>query len=234
MKLVVSGPNAIGAAVEFGLPIHRCWATQSKNIPEAFQKLPFKRASLSDLDGILRHKNHQGLAAEVSIKLPTWHEVVDAAIANGQPLVIAENIEDPHNLGAMVRAAVGLGAAGLLVAKRRAASLTDAVVRSSAGVALRYPPVTCSGSIPALVQQLNRQMIPTIGLSLQGEDFRVVRQRLDGQHLFALVIGNEARGLTRLTAERCQELAKIDLHTDVESLNASVACAVSLALLTQI
>ena len=113
----------------------------------------------------------------------------------------------------------------------RAARLTDAVVRASAGVALAYPPVQCSGSIAALALDLQRENWNVVGLSLEGQDIRSVAAALDRSRPTALIIGNEDKGMTKLTSERCTHLARIELNPAVESLNASVACAVALALL---
>lgn len=231
MRLIVSGPNAVEQAALSGLHVHRAWCVPKREVPNAARKLPFRPAQMGELDGILHHRNHQGIAVEVELEVPGLDGILSQAVEECGTLVIAEQIEDPHNLGAMIRSSMGLGALGVVVAKHRAAGLTDAVVRASAGVALAYPPVQCSGSIAALALDLQRENWNVVGLSLEGQDIRSVAAALDRSRPTALIIGNEDKGMTKLTSERCTHLARIELNPAVESLNASVACAVALALL---
>lgn len=141
---------------------------------------------------------------------------------NEPPLyVLLDGIEDPHNLGAIIRTANTAGVHGVVVPSRRAAGLTPAVERASAG-ALEYVPVARVANIHQAMRDLGKHGVWTVGLDAGADrDYTAADYRLPT----ALVIGGEGKGLSRLTRELCDTAVRIPMRGDIASLNASVAGA---------
>ena len=135
--------------------------------------------------------------------------------------IILDGIEDPHNLGAILRTADAVGAHGVIIPKRRAVGLTAAVSRTSAG-AVEYIPVARVSNIPQSIKHLRQEGIWTVGVDMAGEkDYT----QADYHQSVALVIGAEGKGLSRLVEERCDQIVSIPMKGHIDSLNASVAAA---------
>jgi 23S rRNA (guanosine2251-2'-O)-methyltransferase len=139
-------------------------------------------------------------------------------------LVVVAEVTDPHNLGAIMRSALGAGATGLVIGKRRSAPLTAAALKVAAGAA-EYLPVAVVASVAQAVGEFARRGVWTIGLDVRG-DVSVFDLEIADQPL-ALVAGAEGRGLSPLLRRRCDALCRIPLYGPVESLNVSVAVAVA-------
>ena len=185
-----------------------------------------QRVPRGKLDDIARETRHQGVLAYVSAKPYAELDDLIELARRRKPglLVILDGLEDPHNLGSVIRTAEGSGAAGVVIAKRRAVPLTGTVAKASAG-ALEHVEVA---RVPNLNQALDR---------LKAAGFWVVGAAPDADQNYyeadftaptAVVIGGEAEGLSRLTAERCDILVKIPMQGRVGSLNAGVAAGVLL------
>lgn len=136
-------------------------------------------------------------------------------------IFILDEIEDPHNLGAMIRTANLCGAHGVIIPKRRAAGLTAAVVKASAG-AINYTPVAKVTNIAKTIESLKEKGIWFVCADMDGEV--MYRHNLTGP--IGLVIGNEGNGVSRLVKEKCDYIAAIPMKGDIDSLNASVAAGV--------
>ena len=135
--------------------------------------------------------------------------------------IILDGIEDPHNLGAILRTADAVGAHGVIIPQRRAVGLTAAVSRTSAG-AVEYIPVARVSNIPQSISHLRQEGIWTVGVDMAGDkDYT----QADYHQSVALVIGAEGKGLSRLVKERCDQLVSIPMKGHITSLNASVAAA---------
>ena len=135
--------------------------------------------------------------------------------------IILDGIEDPHNLGAILRTADAAGVHGVIIPRRRAVGLTAAVSRASAG-AVEYVPVARVGNISQAISNLSKEGIWTVGVDMTGdEDYT----RADYRQPVALVIGAEGKGLSRLVKERCDLLVSIPMKGHIASLNASVSAA---------
>ena len=135
--------------------------------------------------------------------------------------VILDGIEDPHNLGAVLRTADAAGAHGVIIPQRRAVGLTASVSRASAG-AVEYIPVARVRNIPQSIRHLQQVGVWTIGIDMSGDKNYT---QADYRQPVALVIGAEGKGLSRLVKERCDQIVTIPMKGHVSSLNASVAGA---------
>lgn len=168
--------------------------------------------------------NHQGvIAVSASADYVSADEIFDAITGNAL-LVVLDGVEDPRNLGAVLRVVEGAGADGVFIPERRAVGLTETVAKSSAG-AIEYVKVAKVVNINRLIEELKERNIWTIGTSAEAE---MNYTDWDWTQASALVLGGEGKGLHRLTAEKCDVLVKIPMHGKVESLNVSVACGVIL------
>ncbi len=138
--------------------------------------------------------------------------------------MILDGVEDPRNLGAVLRSVEGAGADGVFIPERRAAGLTETVAKSSAG-ASEYVKVAKVSNVNRLIEKLKENNVWVVGTSA---DANLDYTDWDWKRASALVLGGEGKGLHRLTAEKCDALVKIPLHGKIESLNVSVACGVIL------
>ena len=141
----------------------------------------------------------------------------------GEPpfLLFLDNIEDPHNLGAIIRTANLAGAHGVVIPKRRAVGLTATVAKTSAG-ALNYTPVAKVTNLGQTIEELKNRGMWFVCADMNGE----VMYRLDLKGPIGLVIGNEGEGVSRLVKEKCDFVASIPMKGEIDSLNASVAAGV--------
>lgn len=167
---------------------------------------------------------HQGVIAQAAAY--EYAEVEDilqlAEQKKEAPFIfILDEIEDPHNLGAIIRTANLCGAHGVIIPKRRAAGLTAAVVKASAG-AINYTPVAKVTNIAKTIEDLKEKGIWFVCADMNAEV--MYRQNLTGP--IGLVIGNEGNGVSRLVKEKCDYAAAIPMKGDIDSLNASVAAGV--------
>lgn len=167
---------------------------------------------------------HQGvIAVAAAYEYAEVEDMLAAAKAKGEPpfLILLDNIEDPHNLGAIIRTANLSGAHGVIIPKNRAVGLTAAVARASAG-ALNYTPVAKVTNLAQTIEELKKQGLWFVCADMGG----TVMYDLDLKGSIGLVIGNEGEGVGRLVKEKCDMIAAIPMKGDIDSLNASVAAGV--------
>lgn len=167
---------------------------------------------------------HQGVIAQAAAyEYAEMDEIFAKAEEKGEApfIFILDEIEDPHNLGAIIRTANLAGAHGVIIPKRRAAGLTATVVKASAG-ALNYTPVVKVTNIAQTIEDLKKRGLWFVCADMNGET--MYRLNLTGP--IGLVIGNEGEGVSRLVREKCDYIASIPMHGDIDSLNASVAAGV--------
>ena len=167
---------------------------------------------------------HQGVIAQAAAyDYSEMEDIFKLAEEKGQPpfVVILDNIEDPHNLGAIIRTANLAGAHGVIIPKRRAVGLTATVVKSSAG-AINYTPVVKVTNIVKTMEELKERGLWFVCADMGGET--MYNLNLTGP--IGLVIGNEGEGVSRLVKENCDFVASIPMSGDIDSLNASVAMGV--------
>lgn len=167
---------------------------------------------------------HQGvIAMAAAYEYASVDDILEAARSKGEePFVfLLDNIEDPHNLGAIIRTANLAGAHGVIIPKRRAAGLTATVARTSAG-ALNYTPVAKVTNLSAVIEELKKEGLWFVCADMGGE----IMYKLNLKGPVGLVIGNEGEGVSRLVKEKCDMTASIPMKGDIDSLNASVAAGV--------
>lgn len=176
------------------------------------------------LDAICGDSRHQGVAAQVSAyEYSTIDAMLKKAEEKGEPpfLIFLDGIEDPHNLGAIIRTACLAGAHGVVITRHRAAGLTSTVVKASAG-ALNYVPVAKVTNLGRTMDDLKKQ-----GMWFACADMDGTRMYdLDLTGPIGLVVGNEGEGVSRLVRDKCDYVASIPMKGEIDSLNASVAAGV--------
>jgi len=176
------------------------------------------------LDQLSETGKHQGvIAMAAAYEYSDIEDMFKLAEEKGEPpfLVLLDNIEDPHNLGAIIRTANQAGAHGVIIPKRRAVGLTATVAKTSAG-ALNYTPVAKVTNLAATIEELKERGLWFVCASMEGETM----YNLDLKGPMGLVIGSEGEGVSRLVKEKCDFIAKIPMFGNVDSLNASVAMGV--------
>ena len=176
------------------------------------------------LDQLSETRAHQGVIAQVAAyEYSTVEEILARAEEKGEPpfLILLDNVEDPHNLGAIIRTANLAGAHGVIIPKRRAVGLTSTVAKTSAG-AINYTPVAKVTNIVRTIEELKEKGIWYVCADMGGETM----YDLDLTGPMGLVIGNEGEGVSRLVREVCDFTASIPMKGDIDSLNASVAAGV--------
>lgn len=188
------------------------------------KKIVIKEADRHKLDELAEDKNHQGVVAVVSDY--RYHELEDvlADLKKREEtpfFIILDEIEDPHNLGAIIRSAEGAGASGVIIPKRRSAGVTQTVEKASAG-AVSYLPVIKVTNLAATVERLKQEGIWIYSLDMNGETYH----KTDLKGSIALIVGNEGKGISRLLKEKSDFTLSIPMLGKIGSLNASVAASV--------
>lgn len=191
------------------------------------KKIPVQDVERAYLDNLAEGANHQGVLAFVSAKdYVEVEDILAAAKDKGEaPLILLlDEIEDPHNLGAILRSADGAGAHGVIIPKRRSAGLTETVAKASAG-AVEYVPVARVSNIAQTIEFLKKQGLWIVGTEAQGEKV-YWEQDLSGP--LGIVVGSEGKGIGRLIKEKCDFLVRIPMKGRISSLNAGVATSLIL------
>lgn len=228
----IEGRNAVLEAFRSGRTVDRLYVQENVNdgpvmsiLREAAKhETIVNRVSRERLDQMSQTHQHQGVIAQAAAyAYATVEEILEKAKASGEApfIFILDNIEDPHNLGAIIRTADQAGAHGVIIPKRRSCGLTATVVRTSAG-AVNYVPVAKVTNIAATIEELKKEGMWFVCADMDGET--MYRQNLTGP--MGLVIGSEGEGVSRLVKEKCDLTASIPMKGHIDSLNASVAAGV--------
>lgn len=187
--------------------------------------IPVKEVDPRRLDSLCG-PHHQGIAAVAACKeYATLEELFALAESRGEPpfFIVCDELEDPHNLGAILRTAEAAGAHGVVIPKRRSAGLTSAVYKASAG-AVEYVPVARVANIAEALREMKKRGVWIYGLDMDGEPW--CSAELSGA--MALVVGSEGQGIGRLVKEQCDFILSLPMYGRISSLNASVACGIVL------
>ena len=231
-EFTIEGRNAVIEAFRSGKPIDKIFILDScQDGPvstikrEAAKKdVMIKYVTKERLDQMSETGKHQGVIAyAAAYEYAELEDVFAKAKAKGEDpfIIILDNIEDPHNLGAIIRTANLAGAHGVIIPKNRAAGLTATVARTSAG-ALNFTPVVKVTNISKTIQELKNQGLWFVCADMGGTEM----YKLNLKGPIGLVIGNEGSGVSRLVRENCDMIAAIPMKGDIDSLNASVAAGV--------
>jgi len=184
--------------------------------------VPIRREPRVTLDRLTQNGNHQGVLAITSAADYADADDLLTSITPQTLFVLLDGVEDPHNLGAIIRTAECAGATGVIVPERRAAHLTDIVAKTSAG-AVNYLPVARVTNLAVFIESLKKLNVWVIGVEQSGA---TNYHEFDYSGPIALVFGGEGSGLHRLVRERCDVLVSIPMRGKVSSLNVSVAVGV--------
>src|SRR5271168_1042023 len=228
----LTGIHAVREAISSGRALERILVARGRRgdrIEELVRLarqhgVPVRFEERSQLDRIAGRDEHQGVVALAAAKRVSTLRDIIADAGPDALLVVLDGIEDPRNLGAIVRSALAAGAAGVVVAERRAAGLTDTASRASAG-ALEHLPVARVGNLVRAMEELKEAGWWLVGLEERAEKAHT-DQDLTGK--LALVLGGEGKGLHELVKKRCDFLVAIPTVGPVRSLNVSVAAGVVL------
>ena len=188
------------------------------------QKTIISYVSKERLDQLSQTHHHQGvIAVAAAYDYASVEDILSRAKEKGEDpfILLLDGIEDPHNLGAIIRTANLAGAHGVIIPKHRAAGLTAVVAKTSAG-ALNYTPVAKVTNLGSVIDELKRQGMWFACAAMDGD----VMYRVNLKGPLGLVIGNEGEGVSRLIREKCDMTVSIPMKGDIDSLNASVAAGV--------
>ena len=230
---MICGKNPVIEALKAGRPINKVLAAsgQDAGFLSRVRRLcreagvPFLQVERASLDAEYPH--HRGVVAlSAPFEYAEVGDILAAAAAKGEPplIVVLAGVEDPHNLGAVLRTAEGVGAHGVIIARHGAAPLNNTAVQVAAGAA-EYVPVARVSSIAACLADLQKQGVWVCGTRMeQAEDF----WQADFTMPLALVMGSEGKGLPPLVAKNCDFFVKIPMRGRINSFNVSVSCGILL------
>lgn len=232
MSDYIVGRNAVREALRSGRTIQRLFITNDKvqgSLQEIIGLAKDKGIELRRVDDKQLSKYadgvvHQGVVALAEpVKFADLGEVLQNWSSDKAPLLILlDGIEDPHNMGAIIRTAECCGATAVLIPKRHTAPINATVAKTSAG-ALESIPLVQVGNVAQTIEELKKQGFWVLGAHMEGQQ---TLYQADLTSPLVLVIGNEGKGLSRLTKERCDFLVTIPMYGRINSLNASVAAAI--------
>lgn len=231
-EFIIEGRNAVLEAFRAGKSIDKlfvldgCQDGPVKSILREAKKTDtiINFVDKERLDRLANSGHHQGVVAQAAAyEYAEVEDILNAAKEKGEApfIFILDEIEDPHNLGAIIRTANLCGAHGVIIPKRRAVGLTATVAKTSAG-AVNYTPVAKVTNIAKTIEELKKEGMWFVCADMDGQTMYDLN--LTGP--IGLVIGNEGAGVSRLVKEKCDFTASIPMKGDIDSLNASVAAGV--------
>lgn len=231
-ELTIEGRNAVIEAFRAGKTVDKIFVLEGcKDGPiQTVLREAKKQSTIVNfvkkerLDQLSETGKHQGVIAHLAAyKYSTVEEIMDRAAQKGEApfVILLDGIEDPHNLGSIIRTANQAGAHGVIIPKRRAVGLTATVAKASAG-AIHYTPVAKVTNLVKTMEELKKQGIWFVCGDMSGETM----YSLDLTGPIGVVIGNEGDGVSRLVKENCDFTASIPMQGDIDSLNASVAMGI--------
>ena len=229
---IICGRNPVLEALRSGREIDRLFVahgTGGGSVTAIIAKcrakgILIKEISPQKLDYYCGGANHQGVAVMfASQEYATVDDMFALAETRGEKpfLIICDEIEDPHNLGAIIRTAEATGVHGVIIPERRSASLNATVAKAACG-ALEYVPVARVTNIANTIDALKERGVWVFGADMDGDDYT----KTDFDTPCALVIGNEGKGIGALTAKKCDAILSLPMLGKINSLNASVAAGI--------
>ncbi|TPE68424.1 23S rRNA (guanosine(2251)-2'-O)-methyltransferase RlmB [Halalkalibacterium halodurans] len=226
----ITGKNPIIEALRSGRPMNKIWIGEGSQKGQMQKVLELAKEQgvlvqhvpKRKLDQLIGRENHQGAVASVAAyEYAEMDDLFQRAAEKGEEpfFIVLDEVEDPHNLGSILRTADAAGVHGVIIPKRRAVGLTQTVAKASTG-AIEYVPVVRVTNLARTMEDLKKRGLWFIGTDAKGsEDYRGAAYDMP----IALVIGSEGKGLSRLVREKCDFLVRIPMVGQVTSLNASVA-----------
>jgi len=233
MADIIAGRNPVIEALKSGRPINKILLARNTERHSAVAEIlrlsqargiPVEYLARRAIDESSPTSAHQGVIAYAAVKeYVTLEDLLNISRENNEPPLycILDGIEDPQNLGSILRTAEASGIHGVIIRSRRAVGLTAAVAKASAG-AVEYVPVARVSNIPQTIVTLKRKNVWVVGIDPAGE---IDYTRVDFRLATAMVIGSESKGLSDLVQKRCDYLVSIPMRGKITSLNASIAAA---------
>ena len=229
---MLCGRNSVLEALKGSRPLNKIFIQEGKlegNIKEIIRlgkelSVPVEIVPLAKLKALAGETPSQGVVAFAApVNYYQLEDVLDLANAKQQPplLLLLDGLEDPQNVGAILRTAAAAGVDGILLPKKRSCQITPAVIRASAGMA-EHVPVVRIGNIVQTLDNLKKAGFWVIGADMQGE---IYYEKTDFNYPIIMVIGSEGKGIARLVKEHCDIILRIPMPGKGDSLNASVAAA---------
>ncbi len=229
---IICGRNPVLEALRSGREIDRLFVAHGVNggsvsaiIAKCAKRgILIKEISPQKLDYYCGGANHQGVAVMFATQeYSSVEDILNDAKEKGEMpfIIVCDEIEDPHNLGAIIRTAEAGGVHGIIIPKRRSASLNATVAKAACG-ALEYMKVARVTNIPNTIEELKKEGIWVFGADMDGTDF----EKIDFNIPCAIVIGNEGKGIGTLTAKKCDGIVSLPMLGKINSLNASVAAGI--------
>ncbi|MFD0615839.1 23S rRNA (guanosine(2251)-2'-O)-methyltransferase RlmB [Paenibacillus sp. GCM10027629] len=234
MEEFIAGKHSVMEALRSGRTINKIWIADNAQkhltlpiLAEAKNaKVVVQNADKRKLDQMVPDVQHQGVVAQVAAyEYVEVEDILAAAQERGEMpfILILDEIEDPHNLGSILRTADCTGVHGVIIPKRRSVGLTATVSKTSAG-AVEYVPVARVTNLAQTIDQLKKDGVWVIGTDVEAQ-----QELFDANHFnmpIAVIIGNESKGMGRLLKDKCDFLIKLPMAGQINSLNASVAAGV--------
>lgn len=229
---IIAGRNAVAELLRSGREVDRIMVERGKHegslsvilAKAAGRGIPIKEVAREKLDAMCPQTNHQGVAAVAAMtEYCTVEDILaEADRKNEKPfIIVCDEIEDPHNLGAIIRTAECVGAHGVIIPKRRSCGINFAVSKAACG-ALEYVKIARVTNLVSAVEQLKDAGVWIYAADMNGTDY--TKQDFSGAA--ALVVGSEGRGVSRLLREKCDVAVSLPMRGKITSLNASVAAGV--------
>ncbi len=230
----VAGKNSVVEALRAKIPAKELVVAIKVELDEKISEairlaknsdLPIKELPRRALDELTGSANHQGIALVIK---PFNYSEFDQIIAKAKKpmmLIGLDGITDPHNLGAVVRSAAAFGADGVIIPERRNAAMTGSAWKASAGAAARMPIAQVTNLVRS-IEDAKKAGCFVIGLDAEG-DAELSKMNLAKESIY-IIVGSEGKGLSRLVREKCDLVVSIAMQSNVESLNASVATAITM------
>lgn len=231
-KDLIMGRNAVQETLRTDRDIHKVWIQDGINKGQISgilkianeRKIIVQTVAKQKLDQMIPKGNHQGVVAQIAAyQYAEVEDILEAARKkNEDPFVlILDELEDPHNLGSIMRTADAVGAHGIIIPKRRSVGLTGTVAKASTG-AIEHVPVARVTNLSQTIEKLKEQGLWIVGTDAKNsQDYR----EMDAKMPLGIVIGSEGSGISRIVKEKCDFLVKLPMVGHVTSLNASVAAA---------
>ncbi len=231
---LIIGKNPVMEALRSGRSVNKVFVSEQLNGTVQAKIMQLGKAAGTIVQKVPKTKldhltdgNHQGVVAYVaSYQYAELDDLFARARERDEDpfFIILDELEDPHNLGSILRTADATGAHGVIIPKRRSVGLTATVAKTAAG-ALEHIPVVRVTNIAATIDELKQRNVWVVGTEAEAtEDYR----KLDGTLPIAVVIGNEGKGMSRLVRDKCDWTVSLPMKGEVSSLNASVACSLLL------
>ncbi len=228
----IAGRNSVAELLRSGRPIDRIVIERGKKegsmsvilAKAAARNIPIKEAAREKLDSMCPGTNHQGVVAVAA--MTEYCSVADILAAADEKdekpfVIICDGIEDPHNLGAIIRTAECCGAHGVIISKNRCCGVNFAVSKAACG-ALEYMKIARVVNITAAIEELKAAGVWVYAADMDGTDYK----KQDFSGAAALVVGSEGRGVSRLVKDSCDVTVSLPMRGNITSLNASVAAGV--------